>query len=507
MPEPLHPGVYVEEIPNRAKSIVAADTSTAIFIGFTTKGTVGEPIRIGSWDDYVRLYGGCRDTGPSAKGDPLAYSVAAFFQNGGTRAYIVRVALGTTERPLARATCWQTMPGDSTKAVQFTAINEGAWVNGMVAQIAEDATGTYRVEIGRISTEHVFAVQEQFDDVSFAPESPRYAESVINGVSELVSVNIAVIAAMNAGAGKGPSGELTGGSDGDLPGTSSYDSVIAKLEERRDINIVCLPGQAWDVSGKPIIEKAIAHAEAMHDRLVVVDPPSDAILDAADAVNNLHLSTSSYAVMYYPWINAANQAKSPGAPDTVLVPPAGYAAGIWARIDIQRGVWKAPAGREASLVGVASLSSDVSDTGQDTLNPLGVNCIRNLPTVGPVLWGARTLATAADPEWRYVPVRRTAAFIERSICDGIQWAVFEPNSQALWSSLRSSITSFMDNFYHAGAFEGSKPTDAYFVQCGLGETMTQNDIDLDLVIMVVGFAPLKPAEFVIIRLQLRVNQQ
>lgn len=507
MPEYLHPGVYVEEISNKAKSIQPAGTSTALFIGFATKGIVGEPIRIGSWDDYLRLYGGYRDTGVDAKGDPLAYSVAAFFQNGGTQAYVARLAIATTDKPLARATGWQTMPGDSTKVVVLTAVNEGKWANLLVARIVEGAMGMYCVEIGRINREHVFVVQERFDDVSFAPESPRYAESVINGVSEVVSAKITSVSTVNAGAANGPWVELTGGDDGDLPDSSAYDSVFAKLEERRDINIVCLPGQAWNVSGKSIIEKAIAHAEAMHDRLVIVDPPSNAILDTASAVNDLSLSTSSYAVMYYPWINAANQVRSPGGPSTVLIPPAGYAAGIWARIDRQRGVWKAPAGSETRLLGIASLSASVDDAAQDTLNPLGVNCVRDLPALGPVLWGARTLATVADSEWRYVPVRRTAAFIERSIYDGIQWAVFEPNNQPLWSSLRTSITSFMNDLYHAGAFQGSRENDAYFVQCGLGETMTQNDIDLGHVIVVLGFAPTKPGEFVIIRLNQRVNLQ
>jgi hypothetical protein len=305
--------------------------------------------------------------------------------------------------------------------------------------------------------------------------------------------------------------ELAGGGDGTLPDSAAYDAIFTKLVKLRDINIVCLPGQEWKGSGKAIIEKAIAHAEEMRDRMVIVDPPSDVTLNTENSVNDLSLSTSTYAVTYYPWIKAVNvyynAETNPGAPDTQLVPPAGFAAGMWAKIDGRRGVWKAPAGVETGLLGIASLNANVDEGDQDALNPLGVNCIRKLPGFGPVIWGARTLSTKAVPEWRYVPVRRTAIFIERSIYNGIQWAVFEGNDHLLWSSLRANIASFMDGLFRAGAFQGEMSADAYFVRCGLGDTMTQDDIDRGQVIVVVGFAPLKPAEFVIIRLQQKVNQQ
>jgi phage tail sheath protein FI len=158
-------------------------------------------------------------------------------------------------------------------------------------------------------------------------------------------------------------------------------------------------------------------------------------------------------------------------------------------------------------INVAGVAFDVEDLEQDFLNPLGVNCIRKRPGYGPVFWGSRTLATKADPEWRYVPVRRTAIYIEQSIFNGIQWAVFEPNDHPLWSSLRANIGSFMNGMFRAGAFQGKTADEAYFVRCALGDTMTQGDIDRGQVIIVVGFAPLKPAEFVILRLQQKVGQQ
>ncbi len=191
----------------------------------------------------------------------------------------------------------------------------------------------------------------------------------------------------------------------------------------------------------------------------------------------------------------------------MLVAPSAIAAGMWAKIDGKRGVWKAPAGVETRLTGAAGLEYVVENLEQDQLNPLGVNCIRKLPSYGSVFWGARSLSTKADPEWRYVPVRRTAIYIEESIYNGIQWAVFEPNDHPLWGSLRANIGSFMNGLFRAGAFQGQTAKEAYFVRCGLGDTMTQGDIDRGQVIVIVGFAPLKPAEFVIVRIQQKVGEE
>jgi phage tail sheath protein FI len=264
-----------------------------------------------------------------------------------------------------------------------------------------------------------------------------------------------------------------------------------------------------NVEGQPVIDAAIAHAVRMKSRMVIVDPPHGVELDTELKVNKLKLPNKTYSVLYYPWAKVANPfynaEDNPGAEKIVLVPPCGFAAGMWAKIDGKRGVWKAPAGLESGLGGLAGLEYKVEDGEQDSLNPLGVNCLRSMP--GPVIWGARTLATKADPEWRYVPVRRTAIMIEQSIYDGIQWAVFEPNDHRLWAALRGNIGNFMNGLFRVGAFQGEKASDAYFVRCGKDDTMTQGEIDAGQVIVIVGFAPLKPAEFVIVRIQQKVNQQ
>lgn len=326
------------------------------------------------------------------------------------------------------------------------------------------------------------------------------------GGTELHGTYDVVPKAMGAAVG------LTLGDDGDAPGTDDYANFFAKLKKVRDVNILLLPGQymATDGSGNAVIDLAISHCEEMGNRMVLVDPPRTTELASASDVDDIGFTTSTYAVTYYPWVKMANpfynKDSNPNVATTLTVAPSPFAAGIWARTDGTRGVWKAPAGVEATLRGMAGLEYTVEDGDQDQLNPEGVNCFRKLPSYGAVVWGTRTRSTKANPEWRYVPVRRTSLYIGSSVRNGIQWAVFEPNDHRLWSSLRANIGAFMDGLFRAGAFQGQKASDAYFVRCGLGDTMTQDDIDRGQVIAIVGFAPLKPAEFVIVRIQQKVGQ-
>jgi phage tail sheath protein FI len=178
-----------------------------------------------------------------------------------------------------------------------------------------------------------------------------------------------------------------------------------------------------------------------------------------------------------------------------------------ARTDADRGVWKAPAGLAANLVGVPQLSVPLTDNENGELNPLGINCLRAMPAAGRVVWGARTLEgdDRTPSDWKYIPVRRTALFIEESLYRGMQWVVFEPNDEPLWAQIRLNAGAFMHNLFRQGAFQGQSPKDAYFVKCDK-ETTTQNDINLGIVNIIVGFAPLKPAEFVVIKLQQMAGQ-
>ncbi|GAB4191919.1 MAG: hypothetical protein Tsb002_21160 [Wenzhouxiangellaceae bacterium] len=335
--------------------------------------------------------------------------------------------------------------------------------------------------------------------------TPLLGRQVVQGNAQVIPLN-----------NLGPMGQgvvLAGGQD-NAPTPQDYSTFYNNtLRKVRDVSIIVLPGQQWaaDGSGNAAISNTLAHCESTGSRVLIIDPPAATELEQAAQVDQMALPTSTYSVLYYPWVQVANPLynvdTNPTASRTLDIPPAGMLAGQWARTDARRGVWKAPAGVGVQLNAVAGLRYNVEDLEQDQLNPLGVNCIRKMPGYGSVVWGARTLATKADPPWRYVPVRRTAIFIEQSIYNGIQWAVFEPNDHPLWGSLRANIGAFMNGLFRAGAFQGATADEAYFVRCGLGDTMTQADIDRGQVIVIVGFAPLKPAEFVIVRIQQKVGQE
>lgn len=309
-------------------------------------------------------------------------------------------------------------------------------------------------------------------------------------------------------------GFFDGGDDGNAsPAKAAYDAVFETIRDFRDISIIVLPGKEWIEAGdNSIIEAAITHSEFMQNRMVIVDPPEpvggDTLVSPKD-VKDLGASTSPYTALYYPWLNVGNPHYNPDTaankPKTFLVPPSAFAAGMWARIDARRGVWKAPAGLEAEVRGTIGPNILIGNDLQDNLNELGVNCLRAI--IGPtVIWGARTLATRTKPEYRYIPVRRTQNMIGESLYNALQSVVFEPNDHRLWASLRASVTAFMDGLFRVGAFQGEKASDAYYVQCGLGSTMTQGDVDAGIVRVVVGFAALKPAEFVVVQIKQIVGQ-
>ena len=229
--------------------------------------------------------------------------------------------------------------------------------------------------------------------------------------------------------------------------------------------------------------------------LVITDKIGVGQRVAIGGINNAEVGTSSAnAMLYFPRIRRYGELR-----DAV---PCGAVAGIIARTDIQRGVWKAPAGLEAVLNGVARPAIRITNEENGELNPLAINCLRSMPPSGTVIWGTRTLNgdDRLGSQWKYIPVRRLALYIEESLYRGTQWAVFEPNAEPLWAQLRLNIGAFMNNLFRQGAFQGQTPKDAYFVQCD-NTTTTQNDIDQGIVNIYVGFAPLKPAEFVILYLQ------
>ena len=400
--------------------------------------------------------------------------------------------------------------GDGVIAVDVPAKASGNYTGEEIASLIQTAVAAEHPGFTAAFASNVLTLTSptvaSYSSVTFLPTAASDALLVTTG-SPTVTSGID-----NITPGSTPVRTLTGGSDGAAPGSSDYktffDTQLAKL---KDVSIIVLPGKPLTDANRAIVDAAIAHCEATKSRMTIVDPPVSTELRTAADVADLGLPTKTYGVLYYPWLKVPNPFydadRNPTAAQTLTIAPSAAAAGMWGKIDGRRGVWKAPAGVNTGLLGVVGAEYEVEDGIQDQLNPLGVNAIRRFPRFGYVFWGGRTLATNADPEWRYVPIRRTAIMIERSIYEGVQWAVFEPNGHNLWASLRLNIGSFMDGLFRSGAFQGDKASEAYFVRCGLGDTMTQGDIDAGRVIVIVGFAPLKPAEFVIVRIQQKVGQR
>jgi hypothetical protein len=258
------------------------------------------------------------------------------------------------------------------------------------------------------------------------------------------------------------------------------------------VSLVCAPG-AGD-PGDPVqveVQRALlAHCEARRDRFAVLDGPPGAV-DVAGLDPRAEVAESAFAAFYHPWLEVAD----PETGATAAAPPGGHVLGVFARTDAARGVWKAPAGEVVR--GATGLAQALGDAEQELLNPRGVNLIRNFPGRGILVWGARTLSL--DAEWKYVPVRRTLIFLEASIDRGLQWVVFEPNAEPTWARVRETVGRFLSDQWRAGAFQGRKPEEAFFVRCD-ATTMTQADIDNGRLVALVGVAMLKPAEFVVFRI-------
>ncbi len=286
-----------------------------------------------------------------------------------------------------------------------------------------------------------------------------------------------------------------------------YVAAFRALDEIQDVSLIAVPG-----IGSPTVVGAgmnyCTTFRPLADCFFIGDMSEDDmhpdeeedLLEAVTQFVNSVDSRNSHGAVYGPWVRMPDPVNSSG---WILVPPSGYVAGIYARTDARRGVWKAPAGTAASLSGAIGLALELTDEKHGVLNDNNVNVIRRFDASGIVLWGARTIHE--NSEWKYIPVRRMANMIKVSIYNGIQWAVFEPNDEPLWAQLRLNVGTFMNNLFRQGAFQGATPSDAYFVRCD-GETTTQADIDLGRVNLQVGFAPLKPAEFVVVTISQKAGQ-
>jgi hypothetical protein len=510
MPEYRSPGVYVEEVPSGSMPIEGVGTSTAGFLGETERGPT-TPTRIESFADFTRRYGAYAHYGTDGPlaGTYLAYAVEGFFRNGGTRCYVGRI---TAEDETATGTLTREEGGETVDVVEVTAVGPGEW-GGRVAVSVADAPGaddTFGLFVRYWADPEDAAtaatnwgtddpvpdpdVEEVYAEVSPTETSPIYYESRVNGSSMLVTVER--VAAGGADPTDSPVW-LSGSFPEDSPEVTATDydgettpgerTGLAGFAEIDDLNIVCVPdGARTDGDYGDIDGKVEGHCATLGDRFAVLGARSDFDIDSHD----LPVS-SSFAALYHPWLEVRNPVTGLATP----VPPVGHVAGIYARSDTERGVHKAPANEVVR--GIVGLSRTVSKADQDGLNPHGVNCIRSFPGRGTRVWGARTLS--ADPQWKYVNVRRLFLYLEESMDEGTQWAVFENNDERLWARVRQSLSNFLTTAWRDGALMGTTPEEAFYVTCDR-TTMTQDDIDNGRLIAEVGVAPVKPAEFVVIRI-------
>jgi len=496
MPQVLsYPGVYIEEASSGVRTITGVATSIALFIGWAARGPLDRAVRISSFPDYERRFGGLDQR------TLLGYSVRQFFDNGGGDAYVLRLASTEAENAddnVATATA-------GSDGLTVNASSPGAWANGLRVRVTrrtgpagDPVLERFKLEILDKPGEN--SVAEVFENLSMDPTDARFAPDVVNGRSLFIAVEA-------DGDPPADATELTldDGADGQV-WPANDDAFRAALLERFDqgqpvdridlFNLVCVPG----LTEAETIQSLQSRCRERRAFLIVDSPEGETVENMDDSgLDDLTGADASHSALYYPWIRASDPLK-PGI--VRAFPPCGFVAGVYARTDASRGVWKAPAGIDAGINGASSLEVAMSDAENGRLNPQGINCLRSLPVYGSVVWGARTLHGHNDrgSEWKYVPVRRMALFLEESLYRGTQWVVFEPNDEPLWAQIRLNIGAFMQGLFRQGAFQGKSPREAYFVKCDR-ETTTQADINLGIVNIHVGFAPLKPAEFVVIRLQ------
>jgi hypothetical protein len=503
-----YPGVYIQEIPSGVRTITGVATSVAAFVGWAPKGSTDKAELVLSWSDYNRKFKGMD------RRSLLGYAIYHFFLNGGQQAYIVR--LTHTDAVNAEVTLG---------ALKVTAKNPGEWANSyaVITKKQADPNDTrFRLVVADVSKNAKGDVVEVFENLSMNSNDRRFVVNVLKDESAFISANIignlettptppADTAVPDTGIIPGPA-KLVSGADGIVlqPDAANFETALKPTNgvggiyhlDRVDLfNILCIPGETNETVLGELQKFCLDHRA-----FLIADCKSGASLTSLENGPNSSLTgnEATNAAFYFPWVKAPDPLQENRLAD---FPPCGFIAGLYARTDTNRGVWKAPAGIEASLAGVAGVKFPLTNNENGVLNPKAVNCIRNFPVYGTVIWGARTLQGNDErgSEWKYIPVRRTALFIEESLYRGTQWVVFEPNDEPLWSQIRLNIGSFMHSLFQQGAFQGSSPKDAYFVKCDK-ETTTQDDINRGIVNIHVGFAPLKPAEFVVISIQQMAGQ-
>jgi len=515
-----YPGVYVQEVPSGVRTIAGVSTSVAVFIGQAAWGPVNEPVLCLNYTEFQRTF-----TSDVTQSD-LARSVKLFFLNGGTQCYIMRLAD-------AAVTALITAVDDTGIGAPDTMIiyarYPGEFGNSIRATIQHNAADAqlfnlrlYRVVLNSAGVE-VPTDSQTWMGLSMDPLHPRFAIKYVDyqwailsqdpvlGPPPLTNTNrpeeslIPVVVPPITNPLFGTPLTLATGSDGVSITSADYDDAYPILDREVDIfNLMILPRNN-SVAQNLLWGNASLFCQSRR-AFLLIDPEVawtnvQEATDITTGVNSLRTGlVNDHSAVFFPQITILENETN------VHIGASGAIAGLMARTDANRGVWKAPAGVEANLLGIRGLQYRFSDGENGVLNPQGVNTLRIFPN-GIVNWGARTMDGDDDfaSEYKYIPIRRTALFIEESLYRGLKWVVFEPNDEPLWAQIRLNVGAFMHNLFRQGAFQGTKKQDAYFVKCD-SETTTQNDINLGIVNIWVGFAPLKPAEFVVLYLQQMTGQ-
>ena len=498
----LSPGVYIEEVDRGPKPIQGVSTSVAAFIGFTEKGPVNETTLVTNWTQFVETFGGF------LQGAFLPYSVYGFFNNGGNSCYVLRLPTGAEDEMAELAgSSVKLLTQAETPTLLVTAKEPGEAVKVTVSPSTEEGATEDQFDVAI----KVGDQTETFTGLTFSKaKGAKAAVETINAESKLVMVED--LGAPGKVAEKAPAmGTYTvevtkttalkkmNVNAKTFEGDVAERKGINGLEVVEEITMLCAPdlmsaylAGALDDSGLMAAQLAmIAHCENMGNRVAILDsPPGLSPQKIAKWRKDDAGYDSKYAALYYPWIEVVDMEGKP-----FMLPPSGHLAGLYSRVDSERGVHKSPANE--IVRGALGLETQVTRGEQDLLNPMGVNCIRKFPGRGIRVWGARLLSS--DPAWRYISVRRLFNYVEESIREGTQWVVFEPNDHFLWARVTRDISAFLNAVWRNGALFGTTPEQAFYVKCD-EELNPQEVRDQGQLIVEIGIAPVKPAEFMVFRI-------
>ena len=518
MPEYLSPGVYIEEVNTGPRPIEGVGTAMAAFVGFAPSGPANAPTLVTNWGQYVDTFGALEQGGrrnPHMDGAFLSHAVYGYFNNGGGRCYVVRVVPSDGAAAPKPAAVTLALPSRGSKGMAaLSAAPKSTPTADIVLDVAAptgDDAGegafTLKVKSGD--------VEETYDNVSLGRgKNAKNVVDTVNAQSKVVtltetqtsgsildrtpSLGVYTLALKDMTSVTTTSTTALKVKTSHFVGDVSQRSGLEGLEVTEDVTMVACPdlmsafqaGQL-DADGVKAVQLAmISHCERMKNRMAIIDPLPGLNPQSAKKWREKDTNYDSmFAAAYYPWIKVDGPDSKP-----IEIPPCGHMAGVWARNDNERGVHKAPANEVVR--GALSAVTEVTKGEQDTLNPIGVNCIRTFTGRGVRVWGARTLSS--DPAWRYVSVRRLFNYVEESIERGTQWVVFEPNDMGLWARVRRDVGAFLTGVWRDGMLFGATPAQAFFVKCD--EQTNPPDVrDRGQLIIEVGMAPVKPAEFVIFR--------